>query len=57
MNELLLYLAPRFLGEGLGMAQVDPPAHLSQDLMGNDWRIIDQTLFYPDLRLRLMKMN
>ena len=57
VNELLLYLAPRFLGEGLGMAQVDPPAHLSQDLMGNDWRIIDQTLFYPDLRLRLMKMN
>jgi len=57
VNELLLYLAPRFLGEGLGMAQVDPPTHLSQDLMGNDWRIIDQTLFYPDLRLRLMKMN
>ena len=57
VNELLLYLAPRFLGEGLGMAQVDQPTHLSQDLMGNDWRIIDQTLFYPDLRLRLMKMN
>ena len=57
VDELLLYLAPRFLGEGFGMAQVDPPAHLSQDLMGNDWRIIDQAIFYPDLRLRLLKMK
>ena len=57
VDELLLYLAPRFLGAGIGMAQVDPPAHLSQDLMGNDWRIIDHTVFYPDLRLRLMKMK
>ena len=57
VDELLLYLAPRFLGEGIGMAQVDPPAHLSQDLMGNDWRIIDHTVFDPDLRLRLMKMK
>jgi len=57
VDELLLYFAPRFLGAGIGMAQVDPPAHLSQDLMGNDWRIIDHTVFYPDLRLRLMKMK
>ena len=57
VDELLLYLAPRFLGAGIGMAQVDPPAHLSQDLMVNDWRIIDHTVFYPDLRLRLMKMK
>ena len=57
VDELLLYLAPRFLGAGIGMAQVDPPAHLSQDLMGNDWRIIDHAVFYPDLRLRLLKMK
>ena len=52
VDELLLYYAPFFMGEGIGMANISPLATLDQ---GQDWQIIDQTLFGSDLRLRLNK--
>ena len=52
VDELLLYYAPFFMGEGIGMANA--PALSALD-MPKDWRVIDQTLFGPDLRLRLIK--
>ena len=50
--ELLLYYAPFFMGEGIGMANIATPATLNAP---KDWQIIDQRLFGPDLRLRLIK--
>jgi len=52
VDELLLYYAPFFMGEGIGMANITPLAALDQR---QDWRIIDQSLFGSDLRLRLSK--
>ena len=52
VDELLLYYAPFFMGEGIGMANVSPLQNL--DLL-QDWQIIDQSLFGPDLRLRLIR--
>ena len=52
VDELLLYYAPFFMGEGIGMANVPTPTTLDAP---NDWQIIDQCLFGPDLRLRLVK--
>jgi len=52
VDELLLYYAPFLMGEGIGMANVPSPLSLE---MRKDWQIIDQSLFGPDLRLRLMK--
>ena len=52
VDELLLYYAPFFMGEGIGMANISPLTNLDQ---GQDWQIIDQTLFGSDLRLRLSK--
>ena len=52
VDELLLYYAPFFMGEGIGMANVATPATLNAL---KDWQIIDQRLFGPDLRLRLIK--
>ncbi len=52
VDELLLYYAPFFMGEGIGMANVATPATLNAP---KDWQIIDQRLFGPDLRLRLIK--
>jgi diaminohydroxyphosphoribosylaminopyrimidine deaminase/5-amino-6-(5-phosphoribosylamino)uracil reductase len=40
------------MGEGIGMANISPLINLDQ---GQDWQIIDQTLFGSDLRLRLNK--
>ncbi|QWE20879.1 bifunctional diaminohydroxyphosphoribosylaminopyrimidine deaminase/5-amino-6-(5-phosphoribosylamino)uracil reductase RibD [Polynucleobacter sp. AP-Kolm-20A-A1] len=51
VDELLLYYAPFFMGEGIGMANVSTS---SLDLR-QDWRIMDQRLFGPDLRLRYIK--
>jgi len=52
VDELILYYAPFFMGEGIGMANVSPLASLD----GRDeWQIVDQTLFGPDLRLRIIK--
>ena len=52
VDELLLYYAPFFMGEGIGMANIATPATLNAP---KDWQIIDQRLFGPDLRLRLIK--
>jgi diaminohydroxyphosphoribosylaminopyrimidine deaminase/5-amino-6-(5-phosphoribosylamino)uracil reductase len=52
VDELLLYYAPFFMGEGIGMANVSPLQNLAQR---QDWQIIDQSLFGPDLRLRLIR--
>ena len=52
VDELLLYYAPFFMGEGIGMANVTPLQALDQR---QDWKIIDQSLFGPDLRLRLIR--
>jgi diaminohydroxyphosphoribosylaminopyrimidine deaminase/5-amino-6-(5-phosphoribosylamino)uracil reductase len=52
VDELLLYYAPFLMGEGIGMANVAP---LQQLDAREDWQIIDQSLFGPDLRLRLIR--
>lgn len=52
VDELLLYYAPFFMGEGIGMANISPLTALDQR---QDWQIFDQALFGSDLRLRLSK--
>ena len=52
VDEILLYYAPFFMGDGIGMANISPLTALDQR---QDWQIIDQTLFGSDLRLRLSK--
>jgi diaminohydroxyphosphoribosylaminopyrimidine deaminase/5-amino-6-(5-phosphoribosylamino)uracil reductase len=52
VDELLLYYAPFFMGEGIGMVNV--PTLPSLDTPKN-WKVIDQCLFDPDLRLNLVK--
>ncbi len=52
IDELLLYYAPCFIGEGIGMANISPLTTLNQ---GQDWQITDHSLFGADLRLRLTK--
>ncbi len=52
VDELLLYYAPFFMGDGIGMANVSTLASLDAP---KDWKVIDQRLFGPDLRLRLVK--
>ena len=54
VDELLLYYAPFFMGEGIGMANVSPLASLDAR---EDWQIFDQRLLGPDLRLRLIKSD
>lgn len=54
VDELLLYYAPFFMGEGIGMANVPAlPSLKSRD----DWQIIDQSLLGNDFRLRLIKRS
>ena len=52
VDELLLYYAPFLMGEGIGMANVGLMNSLNNR---QNWQIIDQALFGPDLRLRLIK--
>lgn len=52
VDELLLYYAPFFIGDGIGMANVSPLNTLEDK---RSWKPIDQMLFGPDLRLRLIK--
>ena len=52
IDELLLYYAPFFMGEGIGMANVSPLNSLTDK---KEWKAIDRSLFEPDLRLRLIK--
>lgn len=52
VDELLLYYAPFFVGEGIGMANISPLGALDQR---QDWQMIDQGMYGPDIRIRLMK--
>jgi diaminohydroxyphosphoribosylaminopyrimidine deaminase/5-amino-6-(5-phosphoribosylamino)uracil reductase len=52
VDELLLYYAPFFMGEGIGMANVAALPTLDAP---KNWKVIDQSLFGSDLRLRLIK--
>ena len=52
VNELLLYYAPFFMGEGIGMVNISPLTTLAER---QDWQFMDQELFGPDLRVRLQK--
>jgi diaminohydroxyphosphoribosylaminopyrimidine deaminase/5-amino-6-(5-phosphoribosylamino)uracil reductase len=54
VDELLLYYAPFFMGEGIGMANVSPLTDLTQR---RDWQLMDQSMFGPDMRVRLQKSN
>ena len=53
VDELLLYYAPFFMGEGSGVANISPLTTLDQR---QDWQILDQAIFGPDMRLRLAKI-
>ena len=53
VDELLLYYAPFFMGEGIGVANISPLTTLDQR---QDWQILDQAIFGPDMRLRLAKL-
>ena len=52
VDELLLYYAPFFMGDGIGMANVSPLNSLNDKHV---WVPIDQSLFGSDLRMRLIK--
>ena len=53
VDELLLYYAPFFMGEGIGVANISPLTTLDQR---QNWQILDQAIFGPDMRLRLAKL-
>ena len=50
VDELLIYLAPRLLGPGRGLAAIGPLASLAESL---DFEFVDVERVGPDLRLRL----
>ena len=50
VNELLLYLAPKLLGPGAGLANLPELTNLEST---SNWEFVDQTLVGQDLRLRL----
>ena len=52
VDELLLYYAPFFMVEGIGMANTTPLDSLQSR---QDWKMIDQSMVGSDLRLRLIK--
>jgi diaminohydroxyphosphoribosylaminopyrimidine deaminase/5-amino-6-(5-phosphoribosylamino)uracil reductase len=52
VDELLLYYAPFFMGEGIGMANVSS-LNSMDDKQG--WKVIDHSLFGSDLRIRLIQ--
>jgi len=53
VDELLLYYAPFFMGEGIGMANISLPSLEQRQI----WQIIDQQLFDADLRIRLLQSS
>jgi diaminohydroxyphosphoribosylaminopyrimidine deaminase/5-amino-6-(5-phosphoribosylamino)uracil reductase len=50
VNELLLYMAPKLLGPGFGLANLPALTNLNQT---TSWQFIDHELVGDDLRLRL----
>lgn len=54
VDELLLYYAPFFIGDGISMANIAPLSHLDQR---QDWQIIDQDVLGKDMRLLLIRAH
>ena len=54
VDELLVYVAPRLLGSGRGLAALGPFETLEQSL---DFRIVDVARVGDDLRLRLRPLR
>jgi diaminohydroxyphosphoribosylaminopyrimidine deaminase/5-amino-6-(5-phosphoribosylamino)uracil reductase len=52
VDELLLYYAPFFMGDGIGMANISPLTALDQR---QDFQVMDQSLLGSDWRIRLQK--
>jgi diaminohydroxyphosphoribosylaminopyrimidine deaminase/5-amino-6-(5-phosphoribosylamino)uracil reductase len=52
VDELLIYVAPKLLGTGSGLANIGPLEFLPNT---NTWEFIDQQCIGTNLRLRLMK--
>jgi len=52
VDELLLYYAPFFMGDGIGMANISPLTALDQR---QDFHLMDQSLLGSDWRIRLQK--
>lgn len=52
VDELLLYYAPFFMGDGIGMANISPLTALDQH---QDFQVMDQSLLGSDWRIRLQK--
>jgi diaminohydroxyphosphoribosylaminopyrimidine deaminase/5-amino-6-(5-phosphoribosylamino)uracil reductase len=52
VDELLLYYAPFFMGDGIGMANISPLTTLDQR---QDFQVMDQSLLGSDWRIRLRK--
>ncbi|BEI42096.1 MULTISPECIES: bifunctional diaminohydroxyphosphoribosylaminopyrimidine deaminase/5-amino-6-(5-phosphoribosylamino)uracil reductase RibD [unclassified Polynucleobacter] len=52
VDELLIYQAPCFLGEGLGMANIGSLQELSER---SAWKIMEHTLIGDDLRIRAVR--
>ena len=56
VDELLIYLAPRLLGEGLGMANLPILNSLGESQTSN-WQFIEHCQVGDDLRVRLIKKS
>ena len=54
VDELLLYMAPRLLGPGAGLAHIGPFDSLAQSL---DWQFTDVRRVGPDLRILARRMG
>ena len=54
VDELLLYYAPFFMGEGIGMANVTPLSNLN---LQKDWQMFEKQFLGDDLRLRLINRH
>lgn len=52
VDELLVYLAPKLMGPGAGLAALGPFTAMDQAL---DWRFVEATSVDTDLRLRLQR--
>jgi diaminohydroxyphosphoribosylaminopyrimidine deaminase/5-amino-6-(5-phosphoribosylamino)uracil reductase len=52
VDELLIYMSPRLIGDGLGIANLPELQSLDKTI---DWSLIDHTSIGNDLRLRLYK--
>ncbi|MEY4625619.1 MAG: hypothetical protein RL061_1144, partial [Pseudomonadota bacterium] len=53
-DELLIYMAPRLIGEAVGMANLPELNSLDQT---SDWDLIEHTSVGNDLRLRLLSTS